>query len=289
MKLQDFYNKTIKFGRQNDPRKGKAINRYEDTAILNGNLQTEIKKILVGIDIEVPELLLADRIRQRTGLDLVLAHHPEGHAFASLHEVMRLQVDILKEMGVSESVATKLLEERQQEVERRILPNNHMRSVDAAKILDLAFMCAHTPADNHVFSYLTGIFNREKPKTVQDTVDILMSIEEYKQAAKESVGPRVVLGSPKRNVGKILVEMTGGTEGSGRIYEKLYNKDVRTLVCMHVSEDHFKKVADAHLNIVIAGHISSDTLGLNLLLDNLEKSEDFQIYSCSGFRRVKRK
>lgn len=289
MKLFDFYNKTIKFGRQNDPRKGKVINRYADTAILNGNLQTEIKKILVGIDIEVPELLLADRIRQRTGLDLVLAHHPEGHAFASLHEVMHLQVDILKEIGVSESVATKLLEERQREVERRILPNNHMRSVDAAKILDLAFMCAHTPADNHVFAYLTGIFSREKPKTVQDIVDILMSIEEYKQAAKESVGPRVVLGSPKRNVGKILVEMTGGTEGSGRIYEKLYNKDVRTLVCMHVSEDHFKKVADAHLNIVIAGHISSDTLGLNLLLDNLEKNEDFQIYSCSGFRRVKRK
>jgi hypothetical protein len=59
---------------------------------------------------------------------------------------------------------------------------------------------------------------------------------------------------------------------------------------MHLSEEHFKKVKDANLNVVIAGHISSDTLGLNLLLDRIEKQakERLQIISCSGFNRIKR-
>jgi putative NIF3 family GTP cyclohydrolase 1 type 2 len=57
---------------------------------------------------------------------------------------------------------------------------------------------------------------------------------------------------------------------------------------MHLSEEHFKKVKSANLNVVIAGHISSDTLGLNLLLDRVEKEEKFEITDCSGFRRIRR-
>ena len=74
------------------------------------------------------------------------------------------------------------------------------------------------------------------------------------------------------------------------VFGKLYKAGVRTLVSMHLSEEHFKKVKDANLNVVIAGHISSDTLGLNLLLDNIEKSakQQFQVIACSGFTRIRR-
>jgi putative NIF3 family GTP cyclohydrolase 1 type 2 len=84
--------------------------------------------------------------------------------------------------------------------------------------------------------------------------------------------------------------MTGGTEGSKDVFDKLYKAGVRTLISMHLSEEHFKKVKDANLNVVIAGHISSDTLGLNLLLDRIEKQagERFEITACSGFNRVRR-
>ena len=78
MKLSYLYNQVVKLGAQRDPRKNKNIESYADTAILYGNPNTEIKKILIGIDIEVGEILLADKIRKREGLDLVLAHHPEG-------------------------------------------------------------------------------------------------------------------------------------------------------------------------------------------------------------------
>ena len=122
-------------------------------------------------------------------------------------------------------------------------------------------------------------------------IKILNTIPEYQIATKFNAGPRIILGSPKRQVGKILLEMTGGTEGLKDVFNKLYNAGVRTLVSMHLSEEYLKRVKDANLNVVIAGHISSDTLGLNLLLDNIEKSskEVFDVVACSGFTRIKRK
>jgi len=288
MKLSHLYHQAVKLGAQQDPRKNTRIDSYADTAILYGAPDTQVNKILVGIDIEIGELLLADRIRQEQGLDLVISHHPEGSALASLYEVMQLQVDLLIKVGINKAVAKEFVEERKREVERKLLAQNHMRSVDAARILDLPFMCVHTPADNHASGFIQRLLNRKKPRKVQDIVGILMDIPEYKLAAKELAGPRIILGNPKCPVGKIFVEMTGGTEGSKYVFDKLYRRGIRTLVSMHLSEEHFKKVKDANLNVVIAGHISSDTLGLNLLLDEIEKEEKLKIIDCSGFRRIGR-
>ena len=39
----------------------------------------------------------------------------------------------------------------------------------------------------------------------------------------------------------------------------------------------------------MAGHMASDSLGMNLILDEIEKREPFEeIIEMSGFRRVKR-
>ena len=94
MKLKEFYNQVVRLGKIADPRTDKAkIKSFPDSAILFGNPNQEVKKIMVGIDIEVAELLLADRIRQKEGLDLVIAHHPEGKAYAGLHEPIRIRAD----------------------------------------------------------------------------------------------------------------------------------------------------------------------------------------------------
>jgi len=41
--------------------------------------------------------------------------------------------------------------------------------------------------------------------------------------------------------------------------------------------------------VIVAGHISSDTLGINILLDQLEKLGKFKIIPCSGFERMTHK
>ncbi len=89
----------------------------------------------------------------------------------------------------------------------------------------------------------------------------------------------------------LLTELTGGTEGSPKIYEKMSQAGIGTVISMHQSEEHKKAAEKAHINVVIAGHISSDSIGMNLFLDELEK-RGIEIVSCSGlirYSRVKKK
>ena len=82
--------------------------------------------------------------------------------------------------------------------------------------------------------------------------------------------------------------MTGGTGGSEEAFAKLSMAGVGTLICMHVGEVHRKEAEKYHINVVIAGHMSSDSLGLNLLLDELE-TLGIEIIPCSGYIRYRRK
>jgi hypothetical protein len=317
LKLEKLYQLIVQKGMENDPRgkkqveaelkKKKAefaklkqderadydqealVNPYADTRILAGSLDTQIKSLLIGIDIEVGEVLLADRLREKgSKIDCLMSHHPEGYALAGFYEVMRMQADILGKMGVPINVAEDMLAERIKEVERKIMPLNHARSSDVAKILGIPFLCCHTPADNCVTSFLQELMDKKKPETVGDVLALLKEIPEYQKASKEKAGPRILLGDPKRKAGKVFVEMTGGTEGAKEIFPKLAQAGVGTLVLMHLSEEHFKKAQPEHINVVIAGHIASDNLGLNLMLDELSKTEKLKITACSGFRRVER-
>ena len=318
MKLSEIYEFVVKKGIEQDPRGASAVNKtlerakkasedlkpqqrqefdkdslvnpYADTRILNGNPNSDIKSMLVGIDIDAAEILLADRLKQ-TGrsVDLVMAHHPGGRAYASFYEVMHMQTDILAQIGVPVNVAEALLGERIKEVERRVHSANHTRAVDAANLLNIAFMCVHTPADNHVTTYLQKLVDKQKPEFISDLVKLLKDVPEYKEASRRNAGPKVILGSEKNRAGKIMVDMTGGTEGSKDIFKELSKAGVSTIVGMHLSDDHIKKAQTEHINVVIARHIPSDTLGLNLLLDQLvKKDKKIEIIQCSGFVRIAR-
>jgi hypothetical protein len=209
-------------------------------------------------------------------------------AYANLYEVMKIQADILGRFGVPINIAEALMDNRIKEVERRLMPVNHQRAVDAARVLGVPFICLHTPADNMVASYLQRLFDEKKPYFIRDILDLLLELPEYREAAKSGAGPKVLIGSEDRKAGKIFVDMTGGTEGSKEIFNSLTLSGVNTIVAMHLSEEHRKEAEKNHLNVVIAGHIASDNLGLNLLFDAILE-EDIEVIECSGFRRVVRR
>jgi putative NIF3 family GTP cyclohydrolase 1 type 2 len=263
-------------------------NPYSDTRILYGDPDREVARVMMGIDMEVGEVLLADRLGERgRPIDLIIAHHPEGKPMADLYGVMGMQSGILYKYGVPVNVAEDIMDERIKEVQRRLMPVNHNRAVDAARLLDIPFMCMHTPTDNAVTTYLQNIFDEKKPVYVSEIIDILREIPEYASAAAETLGPKVLCGSPRRKVGKIFVDMTGGTGGSKKAFEKLTQAGVSTIVGMHIGEDHRKEAEKNHINMVIAGHISSDNLGVNLMLDHV-LDPDIEVVAASGFRRVVR-
>jgi putative NIF3 family GTP cyclohydrolase 1 type 2 len=259
-------------------------NPYLDSRIHNIAKDKEIKKILAGIDIDTSELLLS---KEMGGLDLVIAHHPVGRALSNLTDVMGILSDTYNYYGVPINIAEGLMSLRIGEVSRSIHSSNHNKAVDAAKILGINFMSIHTPADNLVAAYLENLFNKNKFDTVDDVMDFLKEIPEYKEANRINAGPKIFTGKGSNRCGKIAVIMSGGTSEPVTLYEKIANAGIGTIVDMHVSEDRKKEAEKLNLNIVIAGHIASDSLGMNLFLDELEK-KGIEIVCCSGLTRFKR-
>ncbi|MBE0429965.1 MAG: NGG1p interacting factor NIF3 [Thermoleophilia bacterium] len=317
MKLVDIYNLAVSMGIKTDPRGKREVdkflkkqkeayeklsdedkelydterltNPFADTRILSGDFATEVKAILAGIDMEAAEIMLADRLREKgRRVDLVMSHHPEGKALAALADVMDVQADIWHKAGVPINVGEAVLEGRQAEVGRLMLSLNHQRPVQTAHLLGLPFMCCHTPTDNLVANELQKFFDRRRDLTLGDVRDDLKkNYPEYREAARQNAGPTIVVGKESRRAGKVLVDMTGGTGGPSESMENLAQAGVGTLVGMHISEKN-REAAEKHkINVVIAGHNASDSLGINLFLDELEK-KGVEIIPCSGLFRVSR-
>jgi len=261
-------------------------NPYLDSRILYIAEDKEIKRILVGIDIEPAEILLAKEIGN---IDLIISHHPLGKGLANLANVMELQCDILNLYGVPINIAEGLMKERIEEVARGMNKFNHQRTVDTAKLLGFNLMCLHTATDNLATKFLKEKIEKEDSlMRIEDLMNLLKTIPEFKEAIKYGAGPKIFVGNPERRCGKIaLTEVTGGTEGSPKIYEKLAIAGVGTVIGMHMEEERKKEAEAANINVVISGHIPCDSLGMNLFLDELEK-RGLEIISCSGLIRVKR-
>jgi len=267
----------------------RLFNPYGDTRVLFGDPEREVSRILAGIDMETGEVLLAERLSSRGNrIDLILAHHPEGKAMAALYQVMKLQEDVLAKFGVPINVAEGIMTSRINEVKRGLMPLNHNRAVDAAKLFDIPIMCVHTPADNHVNDFLQRLFDEKQPETLGDVVKLLKEIPEYAEAVKYNAGPNIMVGGKEKRAGKIMVDMTGGASGSEDAYAKLAVAGVGTLVVMHIGEKHRKEAEKNHVNVVIAGHMASDSLGMNLFLDELAR-RGVEIVPCAGLLRYERK
>ena len=268
--------------------KEKLTNPYDDTRILVDDGK-DIKTVLVGIDMEMGELFLASELnRQGKKIDAIWSHHPEGVALMGLDNVMRLQVDTLAAAGVPVNQAEALMTERIKEVSEALSPANPERIGQAAKLLKLNFFNTHTPADNHAYDFFTKLFEKKKPETLGEIVKIIREVPEYKLAMDQKIGPMILVGSEDSSCGKIYVDMTGGTESSKDVYKKLADKGIGTIVGMHVGKEMKKAAEKEHMNVVIAGHISSDTLGLNLLFDEIEKEGALEFVPASGFERIRR-
>jgi putative NIF3 family GTP cyclohydrolase 1 type 2 len=267
--------------------KEQLTNPYSDTRIHNIVGKKLIKKVLASIDITPGSLLIAKEL----GVDLIINHHPVGLALAGLDDVMNCQIDQMEKLGIPVNVAEKLIHKRISEVARKINPSNHYEIVDAARVLGINLMNVHTPADNMSAQFVGREIEKAQPRYVKDVLKVVGSIWEYQEAKRRGSGPMLFSGAPNNRAGKIIVsEFTGGTEGSREIYPAMANVGVGTIISMHQSEEHRKAAEEAHINVVVAGHISSDSLGMNIFLDELEKRgiEIIPLGGLTRYSRVKR-
>lgn len=263
-------------------------NPYSDTRILNGDPKLQVKKLMAGIDAEASEVLLTDRLNEKGAkVDLLVSHHPSGHALAALHEVIEVQVDMFAEAGVPENVAHSLFQTRIGEVQRRFSPMNHGQAIDAAKLLNVPLLSIHTVWDNLGHQFMENYLKGKKFDSLGDLYDEILKIPEFVEAAKGKNAPTIVSGSEKSRVGKIAVGYTGGTSPSKDLYIELAKAGVGTVVEMHMPEESVQELKKLHVNVIDCGHMAADSIGANIFLDELEK-KGVEVVPCSGLIRVKR-
>jgi putative NIF3 family GTP cyclohydrolase 1 type 2 len=316
VKLREIYETAVRMGIEADPRGRQGVdeflerakrrsealpeylkaftdpeeltNPFADTRVYVGDPDTEVTTLLAGIDMNTGEVLLADRLREKgVAIDAIYTHHPESWGLTRLDSVMEVQADIWANLGVPIQAGERLIAERMDEVKRRLMPVNYDQAIDAARLLGIPFFSAHTPTDNLVVEHLTKLFAERDPKLIEDVQKLLLEIPEYRIAAQKGAAPYVGKSSPGARCGKVWIDMTGGTEGPKTVIEKLADSGVGTIVGMHMSQE-LRDEADKHsIHVVIAGHMSSDSLGINLLFDEYER-RGVATVATSGLIRVHR-
>ncbi len=263
-------------------------NPYTDCRILYGDDDTEVGSVLAGVDITPGEIVLADRLGDKgTKIDLVMAHHPHGIGTSNLDFVMKLQPEQWAKIGVPIAQAESAMAKRLKEVHWATKPRNHTQTLDAAKLIDMPFMCAHTPADSLGYQYLTKYLSEKNPYTLGDLVDTLLEIPEYQSAQRYGAGPEILIGSKDGTCGEKFVFFTGGTSPGPKAIPKLAQAGVSTIITMHWTDGLKKATEEEGMYVVIAGHDSSDSIGMNLILDELEK-KGVITHVCSGIFRHSR-
>lgn len=239
-----------------------------------------IRKLIIGIDMETPELLLGKEL----GVDCVISHHPKsGHPVVDFAKVMTIQIEKMLEFGVPINKAQKALKKKINSIDMGSHVSNYDRTGSAAKIMGMPYMNIHLPADiiteNYVQSFLDNKFADNARKTVGDVLKVLKEMPEYENAI---AGPVIRVGSESDYAGKIAVLMAGGTNGGTDVYKSYFDAGVGTIVCMHVPEDVKKAVEEQNIgNVIVAGHMASDSIGLNKIIEAWEK-EGVEVIKMSG-------
>jgi len=135
----------------------------------------------------------------------------------------------------------------------------------------MPYMNVHTPLDEVgrriMAEQIDGSIKENS--TVKDVVLALKELPEFKNAITEI---KIRLGKAENPAGKVVVSHGAGTNGGYQIAKTYFEHGVGTLVYIHVGFGDLEKLrADQRGNLIVTGHIASDSVGINPFLRELKK------------------
>ena len=294
MQIKQIYETAISLGLKNDLRgqavieqetvklrTGQAEEIYPDSLIISGRPENKVKKILAGIDVGAVEIASAKYYYKN--IDLIISHHPLGAALNGLPRVVGSQTEILKNYGVAEAKIKDKINEASLAIKRELAGDNYLKEFQLSTALKVALMTVHAPADNAAAALLKQTLKNSQ--TLAEAVAAMDGLPEFKEAKKHGFAPFIACGEPAGAIGQICYsEITGGEESSPAVYQEIANAGFKTIIAPHLSKKFFDAAKRAGLNVIFSGDITTDSLGLNVFLDELAKNK-IEIIACSGLIR----
>ncbi len=250
-----------------------------DTAILVPG--DGVRRVLMGVDMDTPELLLAKQL----GFDCVVSHHPRNTS-ADLVGVLDHHVELLTAQGVPLARAREIVEAKKAARHYVWHSANTRRSESAARLLNMPYLCIHSPADviseRRVQSFLDERFLNRPDATLGAVVDAMVEIDEYAKSVRR---PLIRVGNRDSRAGRICVSMTGLSNLGAEGLRAYFDAGVGTVIHMHMQEKEVKTAAEWNAgSVIVAGHMASDSIGLNEIARAWE-ADGLEVTAMSGIVR----
>ncbi len=277
----------LDIGRQCDlkPREISETQEYPDSGIVFGaDASKPIRKVAAMIDCTPFDIFFA----KNRGCDLILTHHPIGRTAAGLPDMLLQQGDNMSSYGVDPSAVRSALEISREKLRRELSGSNFFREEQMAKLVGMRVCTIHTLADNAMVRVLSRKLAPISAGTLGDALRVLLEIFEYREAESRGNGPFIALGELASPLGRIaLSEFIGGQESDPSMIRALAHSGINTILCPHFSEEYFAMAKEMGLNLIYCGHLASDSIGMNALLDALlEKDPSIGVLSYGGLIRM---
>ncbi len=240
----------------------------DSTIYINGS---NLNRIMFGIDIGPAELLLARELE----CDAVIAHHPAGgESTLRFPEVLQKQIDFMVEHGVSEEAARAATQPMITGATMGAHAANYDRVPSFARHIRMPFLNIHLPLDEvgrriMVSTVDAHLVNLDRAPIVQDAIDALMTLPEFRRAPTRIMVPVGALDNP---LGRLAVVHAAGTNGGARIAAAYFEAGIGTVLYIHCSGAEVQQLqAVGGGNLIVSGHIASDLVGINRYVQAIEE------------------
>jgi hypothetical protein len=172
--------------------------------------------------------------------------------------------------GVPENEAKAAVHKKLSNLEISNHRNNYGHAVDIARQLQMPYMNIHMPLDEVGRQRMAETISdhTDSKSTLVDVISTLNSLGEFRNA---ETAIKIRIGQPNNLAGSIVVSHGAGTNGGVDIARVYYKYGVDTLLYIHISPADLSILrSDIQGNLIITGHVASDSVGINPLIQELE-------------------
>ena len=239
---------------------------------------SNLRRVLVGIDVGVPELLMARQL----GFDAVVAHHPVRRT--GFWQVFLRHRELLSAAGVPEHAIAAAIEARAAAMRLTEPNHNDDHVVSAARLLEMPFLNIHLPLDEYTRRVLVqtaaACQARGSGATARDVAAAFGALPSF---ARKGARPEVVYGESDQPAGRILISIAAGTNGGFPVASACLTNGVDTLVYMHVAPEDLQRLADERVPgaLIVTGHMAGDSVGVDALVRELRR-RGLEVETFSG-------